>query len=145
MQKQEQVLLLLPLLLFVLANKRRLRGRSGLVDAGFGAGVVVGAGFGAVEPAGGVVPGVPLVPVALAGVEGGAAGNTVSGVGSGGKGFAKIPATNSGMPSVTWLFLNLYQVVRLSCQIGFCAVNLESLPATATARAYPSIMRSTSW
>ena len=95
---------------------------------------------------GAVLPGVvgavdaPLVPVpvvvagVVAGVAGGA-GNTVIGVGSGGNGFDRMPATNSFIPSVLSWFLNLYQVVRLSCQTGFCAVYFASLPASAMARA----------
>jgi len=78
-----------------------LRGRSGFVAAGFVAGVVdedvavfgfvpagvvePGAVFG-FAPAGAVAVPVPLVPVAGDGVEGGAAGSDVSGVGSGGSG-----------------------------------------------------------
>ena len=134
---------------------RRLRGRSGLPDAGFvvevagvgfGAAVLpAGAGFGAVVLPAGAVP-VPLVPVLVAGEEvGGAAGNEVSGVGSGGNGFARMPAMSSFRPSVLSAFLNLYQPVRASCQTGFCAANFASVPASATARAYPSIMRSTIW
>ena len=108
-----------------------------MVEAGFAgvlAGVPAGVGFGAVVP--GVVVGdvpVPLVPVTFVGA--GAAGNTVIGVGSGGNGLVKMPATSSVIPSVLSAFLNLYQVVRLSCQTGFCAVNLASVPESATARA----------
>ena len=57
----------------------------------------------------------PAVPVPEAGVAAGAdTGNDVSGVGSGGSGFAKMPATNSGMPVTESLFRNLYQVVKAS-------------------------------
>ena len=89
-----------------------MRGLSGFAGAGLVpvAGVVVVAGLVVVVvPAGAVA--VPLVPVALlvAGVAAGVeAGSTVSGVGSGGSGFVRIPATNSFMPSVLSLLRYLY-------------------------------------
>ena len=110
-----------------------------------GAGFVAGAplvGLLTVVPAGAVDAGVvvgavpPLVgvPEVLAGVEAGV-GNDVNGVGSGGRGFARIPATSSVNPLSESALRYLYQVVRLSFQTGFCAVNLESVPASATALA----------
>ena len=65
--------------------------------------------------------GVAVVPagVAVAGV----GGNEVSGVGSGGKGFDRIPATSWSIPSVLSAFRNLYQVVRLSFHVDFAVAN----------------------
>lgn len=103
-----------------------LRGRSGLAVPGFVpvAGVVV---LLAVVPLG-VVPGVVVVPLPLvapelaagvaAGVDDG--GNDVSGVGSGGNGLERMPAMSSGIPVSLSLFLNLYQVLRLSFHCVFC-------------------------
>ena len=107
--------------------------------------VLVGLVFAA--PAGAVVDAVPpFVPEVLAGVAAGVAegGSDVNGVGSGGNGFDRMPATSWSMPSVLSPLRYLYQVVRLSCHTGFCDAKLESVPARATARAYASIMRSTS-
>ena len=60
----------------------------------------------------------PGVPELLAGVAAGVeeAGRDVSGVGSGGSGFERMPATSWSMPVVVLLFRYLYQVVRLSVQ-----------------------------
>ena len=104
-----------------------MRGRSGLVGAGFDpvAGVLV-LFTGVVVPVGAVpevvdveaVPFPELLTGVAAGVDG---GSDVSGVGSGGNGFAKIPATNSFIPVSELLFRYLYHCVRLSVQTGFCA------------------------
>ena len=81
--------------------------------------VVVPAGV-VVVPAGVGAEVAPLVPEVFAGVAPGAeAGSDVSGVGSGGSGFDRMPASISFNPASDWLFLNLYQVVRLSIQTGF--------------------------
>ena len=114
-----------------------MRGRSGFVP-GLVVVEVAGFVFGAVVvPAGAagavVVPLVPPFVLVVAGVEvGGAGGNDVSGCGSGGNGFASMPAISSFIPSVLSPFLNLYQPVRASCQTVFWVANLGSLPASAT-------------
>ena len=73
----------------------------------------------AVEPFGEVAPDVePAGVVAGAGV-----GNEVKGVGSGGNGLESTEATKSFMPASEALCRYLYQVERLSCQLGFCAAN----------------------
>ena len=51
------------------------------------------------------------------------AGNEVSGVGSGGNGFDRMPATSWSIPSILSAFRNLYQVVRLSFQEDFAVAN----------------------
>ena len=62
----------------------------------------------------------PGVPELLAGVAAGVeAGRDVNGVGSGGNGFARMPATSWSMPVIALLFRYLYQVVRLSFQAAF--------------------------
>ena len=90
-----------------------------------------------------VVEAVPLplpvvaVPEVLAGVDAGVevGGNEVNGVGSGGNGFDRMPATIWSSPSVLSPFLNLYQLVRLSFQPVFAWLNFASVAASATARA----------
>ena len=82
------------------------------------------------------LPGVPGVPELLAGVAAGVeAGSTVIGVGSGGSGFDRIPATNWSIPVVVLLLRYLYQSVSLSFQTFFGSAKFASLPASATARA----------
>ena len=106
-----------------------------LADAGVVGAVVVVAGLVGVAaaplpvPLAGVAP--PEVPI---GVDAGAAGSEVSGVGSGGSGFDRMLATNSFIP-VSELLRNLYHWVRLSVHAVFWAASLESVPASATARA----------
>jgi len=96
--------------------RRGLRGAPGwpgagfvLADAGVVGAVVVVAGL--VVPAPLPVPfPVPLfgvVPEVPAGVEAGAAGSEISGVGSGGNGFERMPATYSLIPASDFL-RNLY-------------------------------------
>jgi hypothetical protein len=66
------------------------------------------------------LPDVPGVPELLAGVAAGVeAGSTVIGVGSGGSGVCRTPATSWSMPVVVLLLRYLYQVVRLSFQTAF--------------------------
>ena len=80
------------------------------------------------------LPGAPEVLTGVAaGVEVG--GSDVNGVGSGGRGFERIPATNWSRPVVWSLFRYLYQVVRLSFQTVLGCAKLASVPAAATARA----------
>ena len=92
-----------------------------LADAGVVDGVVVVAGlFGVAAPL--PVP-VPVLLVGVApevpiGVEAGAAGSEVSGVGSGGSGFDRMLATNSFMPASD-LLRNLYHCAKLSVHAVF--------------------------
>ena len=58
-----------------------------------------------------------VVPELVAGVDAGVeAGSTVIGVGSGGSGFDRMPATSWSIPVVALLLRYLYQVARLSLQ-----------------------------
>ena len=75
---------------------------------------------------------VPAVPI---GVVAGAAGKDVSGVGSGGSGFDRMPAIISFIPVSELLLRNLYHCVRLSFHVVFCVAYVASFPANATARA----------
>lgn len=61
-------------------------------------------------------------------------GKVVSGVGSFGKGFARMPAINSFRPASD-LLRYLYQLVSCSIQTFLFACSAGSLPARATARA----------
>ena len=128
-----------------LYGRKRLRGLSGFgVPAGFApAGVLAGVAAGFV-PAGvvaGVVVGAAALPLPFpefptgdptAGVVG---GSDVSGVGSGGNGFDKTPATNWSIPSVLSPLRYLYHWTKLSFQPTFGLAKLGSAAASATARA----------
>ena len=133
-----------------------MRGFVGLVVVAVVAGavvvfvVVVTAAVAGFAPAGKAVaplvlapttPGVPEVGVA-AGVE---AGNVVIGVGNGGKGLDSTLAIISFKPASEALCRYLYQVLNASNQSFLFAAYLASVPASATARAYASTMRSMTW
>ena len=124
-----------------------------LVAAGAAPVVVGGAApvvAGGVAPvvAGGVVPVVariaaaPLpVVVELGLLEVGVDGTVVNGVGSGGRGLDNTLAIRPSMPASDWLRY-LYQVDKLSIHSFFGVAYFGSFPASATARAYASIIRS---
>ena len=86
------------------------------VVAGFVPVVVAGVVEGVVAP---LVAGVPVLLTGVAAGVAGAAGRDVSGVGSGGSGFERIPASSSVRPASESLLRNLYHCIRLSFQAVF--------------------------
>jgi hypothetical protein len=89
-------------------------GLAGVVDVGdeFVAGAVL---FPMFDPEALTVPDAGVPPV---GVD---AGSVVIGVGSGGRGFERIPAIISLRPVSVWLWRYLYQVLKLSIHSFFAA------------------------